>query len=35
MKIITRKATEADISKLKNNPTWGCDVSEFDWYYDS
>ena len=35
MNILVRKATEADIAKLKNNPTWGCEVSEFDWYYDS
>ena len=31
MTITIRKATEADIDKLKNNPTWGCEVSEFDW----
>jgi len=35
MTITTRKATKADIAKLKNNPTWSCEVSEFDWYYDS
>ena len=35
MAITVRKATEADICKLKNNPTWGCEVSEFDWFYDS
>jgi len=35
MTITVRKATEAYIAKLKNSPTWGCDVSEFDWYYDS
>ncbi|MCL2202519.1 MAG: cupin domain-containing protein [Defluviitaleaceae bacterium] len=35
MKITVRKATEADIAKLRNNPTWGCGVSEFDWHYDS
>ena len=35
MDIAVRKATEADIAKLKNNPTWGCEVSEFDWHYDS
>ncbi|MCL1878369.1 MAG: hypothetical protein FWF80_05890 [Defluviitaleaceae bacterium] len=33
MEIVVRKATEADIAKLKNNPTWGCEVSEFDWHY--
>ena len=35
MNITVRKATEADIAHLKNKPTWGCGVSEFDWYYDS
>ncbi|MCL2048056.1 MAG: cupin domain-containing protein [Defluviitaleaceae bacterium] len=35
MQIITRKATEADKQLLMNQPTWGCEVSEFDWYYDS
>ena len=35
MTITVRKATEADIAKLKNNPTWSCEVSEFDWHYDS
>ena len=35
MSITVRKATEADIAKLKNNPTWGCEVSEFDWHYDT
>jgi len=35
MAITVRKATGADIAKLKNNPTWSCEVSEFDWFYDS
>ena len=35
MRITVRKATETDIAKLKNKPTWGCEVSKFDWYYDS
>lgn len=35
MTITVRKSTEADIAKLKNNPTWGCEISEFDWHYDS
>ena len=33
MEIIVRKATEADKVNLMNKPTWGCEVSEFDWYY--
>ena len=28
------KATDADITKPKNNPKWGCEVSEFDWHCD-
>ena len=35
MNVTIRKATETDIAKLKNNPTWRCEVSEFDWHYDS
>ena len=35
MNITVRKATEEDKAKLMNKPTWGCKVSEFDWYYDS
>jgi len=27
MSITVRKATEADINKLKNNPTWGCEAA--------
>ena len=33
--ITVRKATEADIAKLKNKAAWGCAVSEFHWYYGS
>ena len=33
--IIVRKPTEAEISDMKQKPVWGCEVSEFDWYYDS
>ena len=35
MSIIVRKPTEQEKSEMKKLPTWGCDVSEFDWYYDS
>ncbi|MDR0271698.1 MAG: cupin domain-containing protein [Clostridiales bacterium] len=35
MDISVRKATDADKAKLMNKPTWGCDVSEFAWHYDS
>ena len=35
MRIIVRKPTEAEITQMKSCSTWGCDVSEFDWHYDS
>ena len=34
MEIKVRKPTEAEIADFSNKPTWGCEVSEFDWYYD-
>ena len=35
MEIIVRKPTEAEVKAFSSKPTWGCGVSEFDWYYDS
>ena len=35
MQITVRKPTEAEIAEYRLKPTWGCEVSEFDWYYDS
>jgi len=35
MKIIVRKPTEAEKAEMQTKPTWGCEVSEFDWFYDS
>ena len=35
MKIIIRKPTDAEKSAILTQPTWGCGVSEFDWFYDS
>ena len=35
MEIIVRKATEEDIARMSSLPTWGCEISTFDWYYDS
>jgi uncharacterized cupin superfamily protein len=35
MAIIVRKPTEAERADMIKKPTWGCGVSEFDWYYDS
>ena len=34
MQIIVRKPTEAEVELFSNKPTWGCEVSEFDWFYD-
>ena len=34
MQIIVRKPTEEEITAFSKMPTWGCEVSEFDWYYD-
>ena len=34
MAILIRKATEDDINNMKHNPTWECEVSDFDWYYN-
>ena len=34
MQITVRKPTEAEIEEYYRKPTWGCGVSEFDWYYD-
>ena len=35
MKIIVKKPTEAEKAAILMQPTWGCGVSKFDWYYDS
>ena len=35
MSIIVRKPTEQEKVEILKLPTWGCDVSTFDWYYDS
>jgi len=35
MDIIVKKPSEAEIAEMKKLPTWGCEVSEFDWHYDS
>jgi len=34
MQIIVRKPTEEEKTTFFKKPTWGCEVSEFDWYYD-
>ena len=35
MDIIVRKPSESEKAAMRANPTWGCDVSKFDWHYDS
>jgi uncharacterized cupin superfamily protein len=35
MKVKVEKATEAQKKEMASKPVWGCDVSKFDWYYDS
>ena len=35
MEITVKKPTETEKSNMKQHPTWGCGVSEFDWHYDS
>lgn len=35
MDIIVKKPTEAEKSEMLSKPVWGCEASEFDWYYDS
>ncbi|MCL1823710.1 MAG: cupin domain-containing protein [Oscillospiraceae bacterium] len=35
MQIQVRKATPDDIEKMSKLPTWGCEISTFDWFYDS
>ena len=35
MEIIVRKPTEQEAVEMKSNPVWTCEVSEFDWHYDS
>ena len=35
MNVIVKKPTEAEKADMLTKPTWGCGVSEFDWFYDS
>ena len=34
MEIIVKKPTEQERTDMLKLPTWGCEVSEFDWYYE-
>ena len=35
MSIKVKKATEAEKAEMATKPVWECEVSEFDWHYDS
>jgi uncharacterized cupin superfamily protein len=35
MEVIVRKPDVEEVTEMKSCPVWTCDVSEFDWYYDS
>ena len=35
MEVIVRKPTVQEVTEMKSKPIWTCEVSEFDWYYDS
>jgi uncharacterized cupin superfamily protein len=35
MEILVRKPTGQEVAEMQSNPVWACDVSEFDWHYDS
>ena len=35
MDIIVRKPTDGEIAAMKSKPVWTCEISEFDWHYDS
>ena len=35
MEIIVKTPTTEEKSEMQKNPTWGCEVSEFDRHYDS
>jgi uncharacterized cupin superfamily protein len=35
MEILVRKPTENEAAEMKSCPIWSCEVSEFDWHYDS
>jgi len=35
MDILVKKPTEEEVAEMKSHPIWSCEVSEFDWHYDS
>lgn len=35
MTITVRKPTDTEKAEMLSKPVWECEVSEFDWHYDS
>ena len=35
MSITVKKATEVEKNEMESKPIWECDVSEFDWFFES
>jgi uncharacterized cupin superfamily protein len=35
MEVIVRKPTEREVVEMQSKPVWECEVSEFNWHYDS
>ena len=35
MNIIIKKPTEEEKLEMSKQSVWGCEISEFDWHYDS
>ena len=35
MHITIKRPTAAETSEMQTNPTWECEVSKFNWHYDS
>ena len=35
MEIIVKKPTQEEKEFFNMQPTWGCEVSTFDWFYDA
>ena len=35
MSITVKKAGDTEKNEMESKPIWECEVSEFDWHYDS
>ena len=35
MEVLVKKPTDKEIEEMKSKPIWSCEVSEFDWHYDT